>query len=455
MPLPSSTTSLVAGGGDDLDDDDCLSFVLTEAASPSSSATSSTKSAPSTGSLGLDPDLAVSGSTDGLGALSASSVHLGALLGKLQCPDNMLANPDGALPIRERAHFHGAHLGALGSLYLRIHLLTALQQPPPLPALFLLITISPRSLRSTARLGSNRELDWFRSLCSLFEPYRRPRIHTDKPRAFRRSVDSASQKYSTAALSMPVGIIPGMLVPACKLISWTVPTYWIQLSQTGYSLGLQSPSQTSPTRFFCLELVSLDFKNQLILTFESVFFCFKPRNNFQLSESLTTFEPLLQLAAGYLLDLTDLALYDRDYRQLALVYFLTRRSSKPWSYIRSLFLRSDSPAVYSKAGILRRKTVTIFEMDYGPLIGLPSRSCSKLKAGSLFTSTQDCTSSPSSVFKGREYLHIDCNVGLGFELDTDSGYAVTIANPDTIVIQGQRLLKLSLTFELRLCSVLR
>ncbi|KAJ7108364.1 hypothetical protein C8R43DRAFT_962908 [Mycena crocata] len=50
-----------------------------------------------------------------------------------------------------------------------------------------------------------------------FEPYRRPRIHTDKPRAFRRSVDSATQKYSTAALSMPVGIISGMLVPGCKL----------------------------------------------------------------------------------------------------------------------------------------------------------------------------------------------------------------------------------------------
>ncbi|KAJ7093025.1 hypothetical protein C8R43DRAFT_1115031 [Mycena crocata] len=112
MPLPSSTTSLVAGGGDDLDDDDRLSFALTAAASPSSSATSSSKSAPSRGSLGLDPDLPVSGSADGLGALSASSVHLGALrqLGMLQCPDNALTDRNGTLRIRWRARFYGVHL---------------------------------------------------------------------------------------------------------------------------------------------------------------------------------------------------------------------------------------------------------------------------------------------------------------------------------------------------------
>ncbi|KAJ7075827.1 hypothetical protein C8R43DRAFT_1143743 [Mycena crocata] len=251
--LAAATTSTMVGATRD----DCLSFVLTAAASPSSSATSSTKSAPSTGSLGLDPDLAVSGSTDGLGALSASSVHLGALLGKLQCPDNMLANPDGALPIRERAHFHGVHL----------------QPPPVFPRLNLPrrdshAPIANASLLAHARCAQQRASDqtasWrfrvfiFRAIPPLPNPSRKAEGTPALPR-LRHS------KISRNGASMPVGIILGALTDE-SLVHCPCPSTGLHIGfiVTDWLLPQTPKSFTNAVNAsFRLELVSLDFNNSL------------------------------------------------------------------------------------------------------------------------------------------------------------------------------------------------
>ncbi|KAJ7140192.1 hypothetical protein C8R43DRAFT_1131577 [Mycena crocata] len=77
MPTTSSTTSLIAGGGDDLDDDSCLRLIPRPTTLSSSSPMFRSKSPASRGSLPSDVVLAVSGSTDALGALSAESADFG------------------------------------------------------------------------------------------------------------------------------------------------------------------------------------------------------------------------------------------------------------------------------------------------------------------------------------------------------------------------------------------
>ncbi|KAJ7140196.1 hypothetical protein C8R43DRAFT_1131580 [Mycena crocata] len=96
MPTTSSTTSLIAGGGDDLDDDSCLRLIPRPTTLSSSSPMFRSKSPASRGSLPSDVVLAVSGSTDALGALSAESADFGLVLpgtqlGPPRYPDNALA----------------------------------------------------------------------------------------------------------------------------------------------------------------------------------------------------------------------------------------------------------------------------------------------------------------------------------------------------------------------------
>ncbi|KAJ7093017.1 hypothetical protein C8R43DRAFT_1141861 [Mycena crocata] len=269
MPLPSSTTSLVADGGDDLDDDDRLSFALTAAASPSSSATSSSKSALSRGSLGLDPDLAVSDSADGLGGV-----------GTPRCtgPGSERRN---ASPTRSPAPT--AHFGS-ESAHAFVGFIWVSSLPPQQQPTFAILNGAPRI---KPRVGLVPDL------CSLFEPYRHPRIHTDKPRAFRRWLNSATQKYSTAALSMPIldSVVADWLLPR-------TPKSFTNVANA----------------IFCLELVSLDFKNQLILTFESDFLLQTVK-----SDSLKT--DIIFTSGGILIgsDFPPLLRYGRDYLRLALI----------------------------------------------------------------------------------------------------------------------------------------
>ncbi|KAJ7140215.1 hypothetical protein C8R43DRAFT_1238542 [Mycena crocata] len=77
MPATSSTISLIAGGGDDLDDDSRLRLIPRPTTLSSSSPMFRSKSPASRGSLPSDVVLAVSGSTDALGALSAESADFG------------------------------------------------------------------------------------------------------------------------------------------------------------------------------------------------------------------------------------------------------------------------------------------------------------------------------------------------------------------------------------------
>ncbi|KAJ7159326.1 hypothetical protein C8R43DRAFT_1124539 [Mycena crocata] len=186
------------------------------------------------------------------------------------------------------------------------------------------------------------------SLCSLFEPYRRPRIHTDKPRAFRRSVDSATQKYSTAALSMPVGIISGMLVPGCKL------TLLLQI-------GLNCHRLITPADFEILHK--------------------RPGADF--------------LTAGIIFDL----------RQFS--------DSPPFktfsSYIFGILDLTRPP--FFRCWEFVPKGRHSLQIDYGPPIGLATRSRSK--AGNIFNYTRD---SDPLLFKHRE-SYVTRGSKLSFEVE--------------------------------------
>ncbi|KAJ7093037.1 hypothetical protein C8R43DRAFT_1141887 [Mycena crocata] len=342
MPLPSSTTSLVAGGGDDLDDGRCHSR------RPPILCADSGGIALVVGDVEFkDHDLTVSGGADGLGALSAESAHLGALgPGSEQRRNASLMRSPTAT-----AHFGSESTRAL------------MGTPRPLfPTVELAPTRFPRPDRKCIASGYPRHpLSTSPPIPPPPNPYRQAEGIPALGRLCHSKIfhggafDARGNYLRHASPWLKTHLLE------CSYVLDSVVADWL--------LPLTPKSFTNVVNAnFRPELVSLDSKNQLILTFES---------DFLLQTAKFSDSPLFNTLS---------------------------------SYIRSLFLRSDSPAVYSKAGILRRKTVTIFEMDYGPLIGLPSRSCSKLKAGSLFTSTQD--SDRAFVFRCREYLHIDCDTGL-------------------------------------------
>ncbi|KAJ7143432.1 hypothetical protein C8R43DRAFT_1130846 [Mycena crocata] len=403
MPTTLPTTSLVAGGGDDLDDGRCHSRRLPIFCADSGGIALVVgdveyKVCAKYGVFRLGPRPRCLGQhrrpRRALGKFGAPR-RTEIQLGKLQCPDNMLANPDGALPIRERAHFHGVHLVNPRPLFPTVELAPTRFPRPDRKC----IASGPRSLRSTARFGSNRELE-VQSLCSFFVPYRRYRIHPEKPRVLRPSPDSATRKYPATALSMPVGIILGALtrrvigsLPLLVLHIGFIVTDWL-LPQTPKSFT------NAVNASFRLELVSLDFNNKLILAFESEFY-FKTRAGADFSHP-ATLRPGLSLTCA------------NSSTRHSLRF--CRVTSGPG--ILGAF-KFESPAIHSEAGICAPKG-----RDYhcGPLIGLPSRSCSKLKAGSIFTYTQDSDSN--------------------WILTRGHPYTVTIAKPKTVV--NSDLLKPSL-----------
>ncbi|KAJ7105389.1 hypothetical protein C8R43DRAFT_963631 [Mycena crocata] len=181
MPTTSSTTSLIAGGGNDLDDDNRLLLVPTPAASPSSSPTASSKSAPSRGVFGLRPRPRYlrrrRRPQHALGTVGAPRHSAPA---SACCNASTMRSPTPA-----------AHFGSDGA-----QAFVGLIWVPALS------TISPRSPPSIARFGSNRELDWFRASVSFLR-------HLAAPERTPALTYSVAQKHSTAPLSMPVGNFAG------------------------------------------------------------------------------------------------------------------------------------------------------------------------------------------------------------------------------------------------------
>ncbi|KAJ7093044.1 hypothetical protein C8R43DRAFT_1141897 [Mycena crocata] len=355
MPTTLPTTSLVADGGDDLDDDDCLSFVLTAAALPSSSATSSSKSALRRGSLGLDPDLVVSDSADSLGALSAESAHPAP-----QCITDALADPDGALQIRERAHFYGAHLATPARCFPRLNLP---RRGSHAPIAICAVSGYRRcgALRIKARVRVSRVFVHFSCHTAATEsipksrgysgPSSTPPLENIPQRRFRYSWE-----FILEALKQRVfGSLPPLFyILDSIVIDWLLP-------RTPKSFTNVANAN------FRFELVSLVYNNKLILT---------------LIRRLATLQNLLELHLWY--------------------------------------LGSDSPVIHSKAGILCRKAATIFKSitDRWP---------------EVFSNILGTPIGPPPVQTP------------GIRTGSCLGDTVTIANPDTIVIQvRQHLLKLSL-----------
>ncbi|KAJ7093030.1 hypothetical protein C8R43DRAFT_1141877 [Mycena crocata] len=430
MPPPSSTPSLVAGGGDDLDDDDRLSFALTAAASLSSSATSSSKSALSRGSLGLDPDIAVSGGADGLGALSASSAHLGALRQLACCNAPTMRSPIAM------AHFGSdgarAFMGSPRPLFPTVEL-----GPPRFSRLLFTPGHSdtpPRNSTSPRRRGAQRHASDQTaseglSYLFIFSSYPTTLDSIPTIQGIPALTQLRHSKIFQGAAFDTRGNYPRR---AHRTIPWLkspvlpaqVFTYLIQLLQIGYSLGLENPLQTpfrwiSTTtvfdrrvRFFASKLRApsiikepYDFEPLTDTIFKSVAEYSAPER----LSAPATLRPELSLICAS-------AFVDSPLFKILL------------SYIGFWYLGSDSPAIYSKAGnFVHRKTVTMFRINNGPLIGLPSRSCTK--AGTIFNYTRDSDSFDSpfqrlslnlwcAMFKPLNESH---QVSIRFELDTDSG----------------------------------
>ncbi|KAJ7093033.1 hypothetical protein C8R43DRAFT_1169856 [Mycena crocata] len=362
MPTILPTTSLVAGGGGDLDD--------VPTASRSSSLTSSSIFSLSRGSLGSAPDLAVSDGADGPGALSAQSAHLGTLR-----PDSARCNA-----LRMRSPMATAHFGSeSGRAFMEL-----IWQPRPLfPTVELAptrfprpdrkciasgyprypLSTSPRSPSSTARFGSNCELDWFRQGYLLTFPAISP-LPTRSRRAegipafgrLRQSKIFHGGAFDARG-NYPRHASPWFLLE-CSYILDSVVADWL-LPRTPKSFTNVVNAN------FRLELVSLDFKNQLILTFESDFLLqtAKLRLNEQITFNYQRALRLLNLCGG-ILNFVELHRVLVSWTRLARHSFF-----KCWEFVP--------------------KGRDYLQINNGPLIGLPSRSCSKLKAGSLFTSTQD------------------------------------------------------------------
>ncbi|KAJ7093022.1 hypothetical protein C8R43DRAFT_964593 [Mycena crocata] len=343
MPLPSSTTSLVAGGGDDLDDDDRLSFALTAAASPSSSATSSTKSAPSRGSLSLTRPRC-------LGQRRRPRRTLGGV-GAPRCT----ASPARCFPRlnlpRRDSHAPIAYV--------------------PLPGI---LSTSPRSPSSTARFGSKPRVGGT-AIPPPPNPYRQAegipalgRLRQSK--IFHGGAFDARGNYLRHASPW----LKTHLLE-CSYVLDSVVADWL-LPRTPKSFTDVANAN------FRLDLALLDFNNQFILTFESEF-CFKT-TRFRLNEQITfNYQRalrLLNLCGGSLIesDFPPLLRYGRDYLELR-IFFDSPLFKILSSYIGSWYLGWDFVP----------KGRDYLQINNGPLIGLVTRSRSKAGTISNYTWVHD------------------------------------------------------------------
>ncbi|KAJ7140220.1 hypothetical protein C8R43DRAFT_1131602 [Mycena crocata] len=210
MPTTFSTTSLIAGGGDDLDDDSCLRLIPRPTTLSSSSPMFRSKSPASRGSLPSDIVLAVSSSTDALGALSAESADFG-LVGP------SLARHDTPTTRSPALAEHFGSSGAQGFLVLVWHLRSSFPTvelgPPRFPrprshsATYgcgsVLATTRLRSVHATSHLGSNGGralMDSFRAITCFSQHPATPNTIPAPTDPVRRSLGSTAHKPSKTRL---------------------------------------------------------------------------------------------------------------------------------------------------------------------------------------------------------------------------------------------------------------